>query len=191
MIENFGKNLIKLRQKRGISQVDLANELQIGKQSISDYEKQKTYPTFANLEKIAVFFNATPTQLFGTSQEQELELSAGNIDEYQQKAREVIEAGKVINDLYYLVQSNDADMNFILASLSRAESANKIINDLYNQVVSDEVNPDFDYILGTINNASKADVIIREFYQKLNKGNDEKFNVILDLIQNSGKLDNQ
>ncbi|WP_141751579.1 MULTISPECIES: helix-turn-helix transcriptional regulator, partial [unclassified Streptococcus] len=28
---------------------------------ISDYEKQKSYPTFANLDKIAEYFNATPT----------------------------------------------------------------------------------------------------------------------------------
>ena len=48
MIENFGKNLTRLRQEKNISQVELANELGIGKQSISDYEKQKTYPTFTN-----------------------------------------------------------------------------------------------------------------------------------------------
>ncbi|WP_171968076.1 helix-turn-helix domain-containing protein, partial [Streptococcus salivarius] len=28
----------------------------MGKQSISDYEKQKSYPTFANLDKIAEYF---------------------------------------------------------------------------------------------------------------------------------------
>ena len=35
--------------------------------------KTKSYPTFANLDKIAEYFNATPTQLFGTSKEIELE----------------------------------------------------------------------------------------------------------------------
>ena len=85
MIENFGRNLTRLRQEKNLSQVELANELGIGKQSISDYEKQKTYPTFTNLEKIAVFFDATPTQIFGTSQEQELEISRKNIDEYEKK----------------------------------------------------------------------------------------------------------
>lgn len=99
MIENFGKNLTKLRKEKNISQVELANELGIGKQSISDYEKQKTYPTFTNLEKIAVFFDATPTQIFGTSQEQELEISRKNIDEYEKKATTILEAANVIPEI--------------------------------------------------------------------------------------------
>ena len=99
MIENFGRNLTRLRQEKNLSQVELANELGIGKQSISDYEKQKTYPTFTNLEKIAVFFDATPTQIFGTSQEQELEISRKNIDEYEKKATHILEAGKAISDI--------------------------------------------------------------------------------------------
>ena len=99
MIENFGKNLTRLRQEKNLSQVELANELGIGKQSISDYEKQKTYPTFTNLEKIAVFFDATPTQIFGTSQEQELEISRKNIDEYEKKATHILEAAKAISDI--------------------------------------------------------------------------------------------
>ena len=99
MIENFGRNLTRLRQEKNLSQVELANELGIGKQSISDYEKQKTYPTFTNLEKIAVFFDATPTQIFGTSQEQELEISRKNIDEYEKKATHILEAAKAISDI--------------------------------------------------------------------------------------------
>ena len=40
--------------------------------------KTKSYPTFANLDKIAEYFDATPTQLFGTSKEIELEKSVLN-----------------------------------------------------------------------------------------------------------------
>ncbi len=39
---------------------------------ISDYEN-KSYPTLQIWDKIAEYFNATPTQLFGTSKEIELE----------------------------------------------------------------------------------------------------------------------
>ncbi len=31
-------------------------------------KNKKRYPTFANLDKIAEYFNATPTQLFGTKE---------------------------------------------------------------------------------------------------------------------------
>ena len=51
IIQNFGPNLARLRIEKGVSQTQLAEDLGIGKQSISDYEKQKSYPTFANLDK--------------------------------------------------------------------------------------------------------------------------------------------
>lgn len=51
MIHNFAFNLSRLRKEKGISQTELAEKLNIGKQSISDYEKSKSYPTFATLDK--------------------------------------------------------------------------------------------------------------------------------------------
>lgn len=113
MIENFSKNLTRLRQEKNISQVELANELGIGKQSISDYEKQKTYPTFTNLEKIAVFFNATPTQLFGTSQEQELEISRKNIDEYEKKATTILEAANAIYEIESMLSERKPKVTYL------------------------------------------------------------------------------
>ena len=60
------------------------------------YEKQKRYPTFANLDKIAEYFNATPTQLFGTSKEIELEKSVPESNEYADKVSEILKAVKYI-----------------------------------------------------------------------------------------------
>ena len=62
IIQNFGPNLARLRIEKGVSQTQLAEDLGIGKQSISDYEKQKSYPTFANLEDSGIFkCNSNPT----------------------------------------------------------------------------------------------------------------------------------
>jgi len=85
--------------------------------SISDYEKQKSYPTFANLDKIAEYFNATPTQLFGTSKEIELEKSVLETNEYSDKVSEILKAvkyiehfletdGQYLEDLLYLTRGN-------------------------------------------------------------------------------------
>ena len=41
IIQNFGPNLARLRIEKGVSQTQLAEDLGIGKQSISDYEKAK------------------------------------------------------------------------------------------------------------------------------------------------------
>ena len=58
--------------------------------------KTKSYPTFANLDKIAEYFNATPTQLFGTSKEIELEKSVLESNEYSDKVSEILKAVKYI-----------------------------------------------------------------------------------------------
>ena len=117
IIQNFGPNLARLRIEKGVSQTQLAEDLGIGKQSISDYEKQKSYPTFANLDKIAEYFNATPTQLFGTSKEIELEKSVLESNEYSDKVSEILKAvkyienfletdGQYLEDLLYLTRGN-------------------------------------------------------------------------------------
>ena len=92
MIHNFAFNLYRLRKEVGISQTELAERLNIGKQVISDYERGRSYPTFATLDKIADFFKATPVQLFGTSQDIELERSVLKTDEYVDKARYLMKA---------------------------------------------------------------------------------------------------
>ena len=60
--------------------------------------KNKSYPTFTNLDKIAEYFNATPTQLFGTSKEIELEKSVLESNEYSDKVSEILKAVKYIED---------------------------------------------------------------------------------------------
>ena len=117
IIQNFGPNLARLRIEKGVSQTQLAEDLGIGKQSISDYEKQKSYPTFANLDKIAEYFNATPTQLFGTSKEIELEKSVLESNEYSDKLSDILIAfiyiyhflqtdGQYLEDLLYQTRGN-------------------------------------------------------------------------------------
>ena len=104
IIQNFGPNLARLRTEKGVSQTQLADDLGIGKQSISDYEKQKSYPTFANLDKIAEYFNATPTQLFGTSKEIELEKSVLESEEYTNKIAEIL---KGVKDIERFLHTNE------------------------------------------------------------------------------------
>ncbi|MGT2714837.1 helix-turn-helix domain-containing protein, partial [Streptococcus pluranimalium] len=55
MIENFAPNLIRLRKEKKLSQKELAQELGISAQTISNIENQTAYPTFANFDKMAKF----------------------------------------------------------------------------------------------------------------------------------------
>ncbi|HEM3688567.1 TPA: helix-turn-helix transcriptional regulator [Streptococcus suis] len=99
MIENFAPNLIRLRKQKGLSQKELAQELGISSQTISNIENQSAYPTFTNLEKIAGFFNASPTDLFGTPQQIQLEKAVFETDEYSNKASTILKASKAISEL--------------------------------------------------------------------------------------------
>ena len=123
MIHNFASNLSRLRKEAGISQTELAEKLGIGKQSISDYEKSKSYPTFATLDKIADFFKATPVQLFGTSQDIELEKAVLKTDEYTEKADKIIRAVNAMDDFDRMSYSNDYNHIFkvieILGNLTK------------------------------------------------------------------------
>ena len=128
MIHNFASNLSRLRKEKGISQTELAERLNIGKQSISDYEKSKSYPTFATLDKIADFFKATPVQLFGTSQDIELEKAVLKTDEYTEKADKIIRAVNAADDLERMSYSNDYIFK-IIETLGNLTKATPLIDD--------------------------------------------------------------
>ncbi len=57
------KNLKKLREKKGITQVRLSVDLEISQEIISQYELSKTLPTCVNLDKIATYFNTSTDYL--------------------------------------------------------------------------------------------------------------------------------
>lgn len=92
MIENFGKNVARLRKEFGYSQEELASKLEVKKQTISNIERGTRYPTFESLEKIAKVFKATPIQLFGTDKEvavADVPNILDRIDEYDQKVQNI------------------------------------------------------------------------------------------------------
>jgi transcriptional regulator with XRE-family HTH domain len=89
-IQNLAGNLTRLRKEKGMKQEDLAKAIGVTKNSISNIEKQRSFPTLANLDKMARIFNATPNQLFGTSQEIELERAVYSTDEYSERIKETL-----------------------------------------------------------------------------------------------------
>lgn len=124
MIHNFAFNLYRLRKEVGISQTELAERLNIGKQVISDYERGKSYPTFATLDKIADFFKATPVQLFGTSQDIELERSVLKTDEYVDKARYLM---KAVNEFEKMLgEYGDEDTALVWLKVRRLETDKEV-----------------------------------------------------------------
>jgi len=101
MIENFGKNVARLRKEFGYSQKELADKLNVQKQTISNIERGMRYPTFESLEKIAKVFHATPIQLFGTDKEvavSDVPDILDRIDEYDQKVQNIFRASNFFKE---------------------------------------------------------------------------------------------
>ena len=63
----FAKRLKELRASRGLTQDDLARELNLVKSSISMYENGKRKPSFEVLEAIADYFNVNMDTLYSSA----------------------------------------------------------------------------------------------------------------------------
>ena len=61
----FGERLKKLRHSKGITQKELAEQLQIGRSSIAEYEAGKKTPTGPVVAKIAKYFSVSTDYLLG------------------------------------------------------------------------------------------------------------------------------
>lgn len=65
-IEIFGKNIKYLREKKGKRQADLAGILELMPNTLGDYERNKTEPSFYTLIKISEFFELSIDSLLKT-----------------------------------------------------------------------------------------------------------------------------
>ena len=74
---DFGNNLNRLRTERGISQKDLASELQVSTGTISNYENNIHFPNPEALCKIAFYFHVSTDFLLGRT---ECRFSIGELD---------------------------------------------------------------------------------------------------------------
>ncbi|MDD2401972.1 MAG: helix-turn-helix transcriptional regulator [Clostridia bacterium] len=64
---NFGRKLKKLREKKEITQQELANLLKVGRSTIAGYETKNKQPDYDKLQKLANYFNVSIDYLIGES----------------------------------------------------------------------------------------------------------------------------
>jgi transcriptional regulator with XRE-family HTH domain len=64
IMETFGKKLIELRKQKGMSQEQLAYDLNISQSSVSNYESGTTNPDMETLKMIADYFQVPITYFF-------------------------------------------------------------------------------------------------------------------------------
>ena len=62
---SFGEKLAKLRKEQGLSQEDLANELNVSRQAVSKWESNSSYPETEKIVAICKLFNSSMDELIG------------------------------------------------------------------------------------------------------------------------------
>lgn len=65
----FGKNLKKLMEENKITQVRLANEINVSQKAISQWINLQSEPTEDNIRNCAIYFNVTSDYLLGLEDE--------------------------------------------------------------------------------------------------------------------------
>lgn len=65
----------ELRQAHNLTQVELANNLSVAKQTVSNWENDNIQPSIDMLVKIADFFGVTTDYLLGRSNDNSLDVS--------------------------------------------------------------------------------------------------------------------
>ena len=81
---NFGENLKKLRASKGLTQEQVAQLLDISKQSVSRWENNITYPDITFLPTLASFYCVTVDSLLGA----DYEANKVTLDDYESKRHE-------------------------------------------------------------------------------------------------------
>lgn len=142
------KNLVRLRKQENLTQQELADALEINKQQLSEFERGRRTPNFEVLDKIAAFFQATPNQIFGSSQEIELERAVYQSDEYSEKTQDILTSIKQIEGFY-----NDEGYREFLSKMMYLVSPQPLYDDvtgeaLYWKVVNGIVDKSVTYPFG-------------------------------------------
>ena len=62
-MSNVGKNIKKFRSEKGFTQEELAEQLHVTRQAVSNWENGKTQPDIETLSNLAAFFEVTVEEL--------------------------------------------------------------------------------------------------------------------------------
>lgn len=104
------ENLKKLREKTGLSQQKLAQQLGLTQQSIHSYENDVYEPDIATLKQLSEFFDTSVDYLIGNT---DIPNKIEKVDRYELNAEEA----EIINKYRSLSKKNRKTLHIILDSL--------------------------------------------------------------------------
>jgi len=95
---DLGSRLRKLREEKGISQLELAKALNLSNIMLSRYEKNRRSPDYETLNKLADFYEVSTDYLLGRTyaRNQKVLLAADPQKQYENLPPEIIEHLKIV-----------------------------------------------------------------------------------------------
>ena len=94
---NFNEKLINLRKSKGLSQEELGNELKVSRQTISNWENERSYPDVHNLIMLCDIYSVSLNTLMkGDIEIMKKELSNTNPHNSPKDAIQLIQSGFVM-----------------------------------------------------------------------------------------------
>ncbi|MBX8942319.1 helix-turn-helix domain-containing protein [Enterococcus faecalis] len=118
----FGDKLKKLREKRNMTQRELANLLFLKQSSISDYENNKSIPNGDIIKKISSIFDVSANYL--------LDISDKNDTKLDSTIKETIEELKNENTFLFMEKNGDIDEENARLLKIAIKNAIKIVDDI-------------------------------------------------------------
>jgi transcriptional regulator with XRE-family HTH domain len=116
----FGRNIKDLRKSRGLTQAQLAEELDMGQATIQVYELGKRFPGPDAIDKIAEFFGVDPSALFSQDQDQSNSMysdKAQRLELVLENMPQIIEKWELIESVLMLTDKDEIEM---VAGMARA-----------------------------------------------------------------------
>lgn len=125
---NIGEKIANLRKKRGMSQSQLAKELNIGTSTLGMYETGKRSPNPEMLNKLADFFHVSVDYLLGREIKTEAYYELSNKEKNDialqaEKLMEGIESGENLN--FYGEPATEEQKERLLIAVQTAMEMNK------------------------------------------------------------------
>ena len=145
---NYGKNLKNLRIEKKLTQKELANELNIAKQTYNHYELQENILPIKHLNTISNFYNVSIDYILGLTERKNYENCKKEINK--------IEAGHRLKEFRKqnkLTQVKLANiLNTTFSSIAFNEKGRNLIATPFLYTICKNYNISADYLLGKIDN---------------------------------------
>ena len=81
----LGQNIALARKKKGISQEELSNQLNVSRQSVSLWETNQTVPTIEKLKELSILLDVGVDHLLGLQKEEKEDKSSSLINDARKR----------------------------------------------------------------------------------------------------------